>query len=377
MAEEKPITPMSTASTLTTCPPRSNISASNSTPTWHERPPFEKNRELCKDLDYVYSNHAIPQEGEKIRRLHSRGSFQTLPDAPRIPLASQEIIPYCLSDLDTPRLNQLGEKLWWVGPEPVLKSLSEQTTLERKISVTEDPNMHCIWTENITFLKPLPAYLCSFAFWEYLLDSTNSSISPEQREKLRATALGFLQTYARLIRHKSDFNLGVKLDLLPSPADYGFDFESFIQFIMAFDALPDSAISVRWRFGELVLGALNFHSAIHLRRWHLNRYERRYGTYFERLFPVVLFMFALFSVALSAMQVIVGARQFNSDDRRLNRTMGFFIWFGTEAAAWSAVFGAVFVVWWIGISSAEAWRRHKMKRRMQAKARREGSRVPC
>ncbi|KAF2801000.1 hypothetical protein K505DRAFT_320103 [Melanomma pulvis-pyrius CBS 109.77] len=248
--------------------------------------------------------------------------------------------------------------------------------------------MHCIWAENIVFFKPIPRYLGSFAFWEYVLDSSPHCISgsgSDDREKLLATALGFLGTYARLIQRRSDFNIALRHGLLASfTRKDGYEdgriaaqlsFEDFSLFIASFDALPSCTISTRWRFGELVLGPLNFHSVLYLRRWHLNRYEGRYAAYFQRFFPVVLFMFALFSVALSAMQVILGAKQlWETENKELKRTLGVFIWFATEAIAWSVAFGAVFVVWWIGISGSEAWKRHRLQKRMRKKV--EGSGMP-
>ncbi|KAF2034230.1 hypothetical protein EK21DRAFT_49604, partial [Setomelanomma holmii] len=234
------------------------------------------------------------------------GSSQTLPDAPRVLLdLGSEIISYCLKDLDTPEMNKLGEKLWWAGPTPDIVSISQHMVLDRKIQVTEDPSVHLLWAgiEGILWVKPLPAYLTSYAFWEYIMDTSNTEISSEDRERIIATSLGFLKTYSSLIQRRSDFNLARRHDLLGS---FGaVSFEAFVGFISSFDSIPESAVSSRWHYGVIQLDSLNFHSAIHLRRWHLNRFESRYGTYFSRFFPVVLFLFAVFSVMLSAMQVIV------------------------------------------------------------------------
>ena len=179
-------------------------------------------------------------------------------------------------------------------------SLSQQLVVDRIIRITEDPEVHCVWVEGIVYLKPLPAYLTSYAFWEYLCDGATEGDDLEERERLRVTSLRFLRTYAHLIQRRSDFNLARRHDLLP-PCNGNLTFEAFVAFISAFDSVPDKAVSSRWRYGLLQLDALNFHSAIHLWRWHLNRFESRYTVYFQRFFPVVLFNFALFSVALSAM----------------------------------------------------------------------------
>ncbi|PSN70838.1 hypothetical protein BS50DRAFT_470234, partial [Corynespora cassiicola Philippines] len=186
-----------------------------------------------------------------------------------------------------------------------VKSLSTQLVLNRRIVLTEDPSLHLLWADDILLLKPLPAYLCSHAFWESILDPANPALSTEQRAALLATARGFLRSYAHLIQHRSDFALARQTGLLASfPTT---SFEDLATFLAGFADVPDESVSMRFRFGLLNLDALNFHSVLRRRRWHLNRYEHRYAAYFQRFFPVMLFMFALFSVMLSAMQVIVAA----------------------------------------------------------------------
>jgi hypothetical protein len=247
-------------------------------------------------------------------------------------------------------------------------SLTQLGVLERRIQATEDPSVHLLWTEGVIYVKPLPAYLTSYAFWEYMFDASNSDVNKDERERLKATSLGFLKTYASLIQRRSDFDLARRHHLLASFPEL--TFEAFIVFISAFDDIPSSAISSRWRYGIIQLDALNFHSTLHLRRWHLNRY----GAYFSRFFPVVLFIFAVFSVMLSAMQVILAAKQmWDTDNRGLKTILRLFVWFGTEAIGWSLAFSLLFVFWWIGISGAEAWGRKKVQRKVKKKSREEGS----
>lgn len=321
--------------------------------------PFAKCDQLCDDLEYL-------QEPGTSHRFRNLTADRTLPDAPRVHLdALSSIVNYCLGDLDTPQLNHLGSKLWWVGPSPDIVSLSQQMVLDRAIRITEDPAVHCLWVEGLVYLKPLPTYLTSYAYWEYLYDGAADVECLEERERLRATSLGFLRTYARLIQRRSDFTLARRHDLLPT-REGSLSFEAFVTFISAFDSIPDTAVSSRWRYGLLQLDALNFHSAIHLRRWHLNRFESRYTAYFQRFFPVVLFIFALFSVALSAMQVILGAKQmWDTENKGLKKTLGLFVWFATESIGWSIAFGLLFVIWWVCISSVEVWKRRKAMKRMQ------------
>jgi hypothetical protein len=164
------------------------------------RVPFARCVELCSDLEYL-------QEPEKPRCFRNRTAGRTLPDAPRIHLNTlSSIVHYCLEDLDTPQLNRLGDKLCWVCPTPEIVSLSQQLVLDRTIRITEDPEIHCVWIEGIIYLKPLPTYLSSYAFWEYLCDTGVEGAGLEERERLRATSLGFVRSYARLIQRRSDFN---------------------------------------------------------------------------------------------------------------------------------------------------------------------------
>lgn len=332
-------------------------SESNTTASCHrcDRAPFGEAEELCSDLVYAQQKEDGP------RYLRSRGVYRSLPDAPRIPLESSVMVPYCLDDLDTPQLNRLGKKLFWTGPSMRVHSLTKQLTIGRNIQLTENPSLHCIWTEDVLFLKPLPLYLCSSAFWEYILDPANDGISPETRKRLKETSLGFLRTYSRLIQRRSDFDIARKHGLFSSFD--AFVFEEFVQFIMAFDSQPDNAVSIRWQVGEINLDTLNFYSVILLRRRILNRFESRYGAYFQRFFPVVLFMFALFSVSLSAMQVIMEAQPLvETGSKSIKRVAGLFIWFGTEVIGWSIAFAALFVLWWIVIATYEAGKRRGLER---------------
>jgi hypothetical protein len=360
MDVEDTVCAISPSSTCVASPPPSTNEALP-----YPKIPFEKCVQLCSTLEYS-------RTPEKPAHLHTRSPSQHLPDAPRINLSSPfKILDYCLSDLDTPRLNALGEKLWWVGPTPAIVSLTQHAVLERRIQITEDASVHMLWVEGILYLKPIPAYLTSFAFWEFLMDVGNG-LCAEERERCVRTSLGFLKTYAKLIQRRSDFVLARKCELLGGLGDV--TFEAFVAFIAAWDDVPDQAISSRWRFGLLHLDALNFHSVTRLRRWHLNRFESRWATYFSRFFPVVLFVFAVFSVILSAMQVIIASKQmWDTDNKGLRRVLGLFVWFATEAIGWSMGIGVFLIFWWVASSTNEVWNRRKMQRRVKRRLREENA----
>ncbi len=102
MAQARHITP-ATSSDGATSFSRSSTAAEVVT---SHRPPFARCDQLCSDLEYL-------QEPEKPCCLRSIGPGRTLPDAPRVQLDDPcQVLAYCLNDLDTPRLNHMGEKLW-------------------------------------------------------------------------------------------------------------------------------------------------------------------------------------------------------------------------------------------------------------------------
>jgi hypothetical protein len=365
MADVDAITPISPSSTWAVSFSGSNTSTEG---VWDAtRVPFEKHVQICKDLEYSRME-------EKLPHLRRDASTQTLPDAPRIRLdCPSSILEYCIADLDTPGMNKLGKKLWWAGPTPDIVPLSQHTVLERRIQLTEDPSVHLLWIDGILYLKPIPAYLTSFAFWEFLMDTTGDDTSSNERSRSIATCLGFLKTYASLIRRRSDFNLAKKHGLLGSLCDV--TFEPFIAFIASFDGVPRVAISSRWRFGLLQLDSMNFLSALHLRRWHLNRFEARWTVYFSRFFPVILFIFAMFSVMLSAMQVIIAAEQTpDTVSQGFKRTLNIFVWFSTEAIGCSIGFSAVLAFGWIGIMANEVWNSRRMQSKLKKRLKEDGVR---
>lgn len=102
--------------------------------------------------------------------------------------------------------------------------------LDRRTQVTEKHAVHCLWAEGIVYLKPLPSYLTSCAFWEYLYEGVGDQAEAEERERLKATALSFGRTYARLIQRRSDFNMACRSDPLPSEI---VSLKAFVAFISA------------------------------------------------------------------------------------------------------------------------------------------------
>jgi hypothetical protein len=245
------------------------------------------------------SSHATPE---------SPAEKTTLPGQPRIALQDPNIGSYLQAELITPLLNKLSPHLWLVAKQDSshVSSLSHQIVRGRDIIITENPELHLVWIYDRVYIKPIPMYLLSHAFWEFYLVSKNSPIPEPLRQDIAKAAQGFLRSYSYLIRHKSDFLLAqdAKHRLLPENIRYS----RFIRLITEFEHIPDINVSPRYAFGELRLTRLNFWSKVFLQRITFQKTHGQYGAYFARFYGPILFIFAIFSVALSAMQVTLAVQ---------------------------------------------------------------------
>lgn len=106
--------------------------------------------------------------------------------------------------------------------------------------------------------------------------------------------------------HESDFDIACNKDvrLLPS----GIAWTQFCDFSARFKEISDSQVSTRYTYGELRLTRLNFYTKLFLHKWQYERIHGQYGTY-----GPLLFVFAIWSVILSAMQVELGVAPLASE----------------------------------------------------------------
>ncbi|PGH14458.1 hypothetical protein AJ80_05903 [Polytolypa hystricis UAMH7299] len=272
--------------------------------------PFTSNTQLCHDLKI--------EKHDGTHRLAPADHYKkkTLPGQPFISLSNaEEMVSYLESEMLTPRLNKLSPHLWLVATQRSshIPTLHNQIVRGRNIIITENPELHLVWFENRVFIKPIPQYLLSRAFWEYLIhqspsgskDSVEDESSSERRRRtqIARAALGYLRSYYYLIRHESDFQIAKDARLLPAKVRWS----SFADFSSAFGHLEDTQVSARYRFGELRLSRLNFWAKVFLGHWQFQKVTWQYSSYFNRFFGLILFVFGALSVVLSAMQVGVSA----------------------------------------------------------------------
>lgn len=129
------------------------------------------------------------------------------------------------------------------------------------------------------------------------------------REKILQGARGLLRTYYHLIKYESDFDIAQTSRLLPQDVTW----EEFADFIGGSQLIRDSEVSPRFTYGELRLTRLNFWSRFFLKRWRYEEGLPQYGAFFNEFYGHILFVFAVFSLILSALQVELAAESLVDD----------------------------------------------------------------
>ena len=238
------------------------------------------------------------------------------------------------AELGTPVLDELREYLHFISPRNPyhVDPLNEQYVKKRQAVITENPGLHLVWYYDTIFIKPIPHFLLNFTFWrEFLLPPLSADMGNQQSELCTflgrnsypiesldshcKSALGFLRSYALLIRHRSDFHIAQSLHLLPEDVTYW----DFCAFIKPFCSLPNSVVSHRYMYGQMRLTRLNWAvrflqpRSVSIGSWFANRlyYQELYTQsrdYATSWLPPLLFAFAALSLVLSAIQVMVTAQ---------------------------------------------------------------------
>jgi hypothetical protein len=262
--------------------------------------PFSQETELCSELRF--------QEVEGQKQITSTSKILRLPGHPRISLARPDVQDVLEREMMTPDLNRMAPHLWLVATPSSdhCNPLHEQVVRGRNIIITENPELHLCWIDSKVFIKPIPRYLLSWAFWRHYLEDSDadSDSDPRAKAKLREAVLGYMRSYNFLVRHESDYRIAVEKHLIPVETKY----EDFIIFISSFGKIQDSEVSPRYRFGELRLRRLNLWSPLLLKKHYFHKIAWQYGDYLAQYYAPYLFFFSIFSVMLSAMQVGVGAK---------------------------------------------------------------------
>lgn len=233
-------------------------------------------------------------------------------------------------DLETKLLDELYPRLFLVARKAGdnINQLHQHVLRGREVVINEDPEFHLVRYYDRIYLKPVPEYLLNYQFWEkYVQHGTKSTIKTAQPTENSygsydgyQTTLGFLRSYGYLIRHQSDFIIARKAHLMPSYIS----FDRFQRFIHNFRTIPDEDVSDRYKYGQFRLTRLNWATRlVYLGRLlsrrppggHRHRVRMEFeNVKFEQTFQGIsryaaplAFTFALMSLVLSSMQVVLTA----------------------------------------------------------------------
>ena len=246
------------------------------------------------------------------------------------------------------------KRMWIVGRPMPPRPLHYQLLLSRDILVTEQMDMHLVWTTGRIFLKPIPRFLLEPKIWRSTLSSrercscfkedndsksitTNnqgasaSTTGAESDSKsvnkcnggLRRCALGFLFSYAALIAHESDFHIAKQKHLLPEQVTWS----AWVALVKQLDTenIYDK-IDERFKYGELRLSRLN--KIYLLTRWppllkpYMSHWHQ-YGSFFQANFTWLASTTVYIVVVLTAMQVGLTADRLQKNRSFQSASYGF------------------------------------------------------
>ncbi|KAL4756185.1 uncharacterized protein BDW70DRAFT_154397 [Aspergillus foveolatus] len=261
--------------------------------------PFDRQYHLLTDIDKHLDENILANEQTELKNLRlpgHPGRWFSTPSA---------LTKFLVRDLCTPELDFMAPRLWIMTTysSSNIYPLHFQRVKGRDIVITEFPRLHLTWKHSQIFIKPLPKYLLSYNFWSKFLTSTSLVAPSHDRETIVSAAKGLLRSYYYLIQHESDFTIAQATNLLPGNITWA----EFSNFIAHAQSIADAEVSPRYHYGEIRLTRLNFYSKFLL---HRTRYEwgrPQYSAYFSRFYGHFLFIFAMVSLLLSAMQVELAA----------------------------------------------------------------------
>ncbi|KAF2022564.1 hypothetical protein EK21DRAFT_83045 [Setomelanomma holmii] len=249
----------------------------------------------------------------------SNTSIDHIPGEPGIDLREASVCDFLSSQLDTTLLDELYNHLWLVARKSgkSVDPLNKQRVKMREIVAAEDIRLHLVWHRNKIYIKPMPLCLLNFDFWttylplpaEEIIPHKGSSVSQQRSSQPtydRKVGLGFMRSYALLVRHHVDFVLACESHLFPTD----FKWEEWSKFIAHFRHIEDEEVANRYHYGQLRLSRLDW--ALRLFRpssattlWFYELPFWSTGMYVERAIAPFIFGFASLSLGLSAMQVLV------------------------------------------------------------------------
>ncbi|MCJ1419038.1 hypothetical protein MMC32_005389 [Xylographa parallela] len=317
---------------------------------------------------------------------HKITSF--IPGNPSIGLGRGDVNLYLSADLETQLLDELYDRLWLVARKSgnSIDALHVQKIRGRTIIPCEDPRLHLVWQYGKIYIKPIPAYLLNHEFWStYLcLPSSLASNATEVSTELatlttnRSVAIGFLRSYAFLIKHQLDFIFAKEAHLIP-PELHELDWISWSKFMDSFRCIEDEQVAKRYHYGQLRLSRLNWVVRL-FQPQHASTswfYEIPHWSIIEYITQAtipLLFLFASVSLVLSSMQVALsvpaGVLWFRSPDRvgLFHMSRAFWVFSVATLVLSAVIWSLLFCIPLLGLLRQLIWGFRKERERAQAVA---------
>lgn len=261
-------------------------------------------------------------------------------------------------DLDVARLNHIHRRLWMAGRPMNYYALHRQGMMKREVVLTEQADLHLIWSNSTVFVKPFPPYLADHDFWTTHLCGSG---------ELHKSACGFLYSYSWLISQESDFNIAQSLNLIPRMQ--WAQWRPYIQDVRkTIDAMPLNQISSRYHYGELRLRRLNWLYRFYGRpgdrsliRGYFYSY-RTYTSFFVRQFAWIFAVFAYVTIILAAMQLGLATERLQPNHTFQDVAYGFAVFSITAPLITIMSAGATFLIALVyTLAATLSKRRHQEK----------------
>jgi hypothetical protein len=213
-------------------------------------------------------------------------------------------------------LESIHKQLWYAGRKGNVSPLHHQKVIRREIILTERARLHLVWFEKTIYVKRLDDELLN---WEYFSRVVCGD------EAVHRAACGFLLSYAHLIEYPSDLEVAKTHGLVNEKIAWK-KWQTFRTSVLHY--LTDRDVHDRYEYGELRLGRLNQICRMKYLGLSYFNVHRDYSSYFGDNYMTLVALFALVSVALSAMQVMtsVNGAPAGSCAALLVLYMGLYLW---------------------------------------------------
>ncbi|KAF2844491.1 hypothetical protein T440DRAFT_473343 [Plenodomus tracheiphilus IPT5] len=281
--------------------------------------PFPSSKALSNHRLRTFEQQPLTRSSLSSSQKDSDNSINHVPGEPIVDLTGASVRDFLIEELNTPVLDQLYSHLWCVARKSSksIDPLNKQKVKAREIIATEDASLHLVWHRDRIYVKPMPLCLLNHDFWTAFLPLPVEDIIPNQPASLsphtppepvfdRRIALGFMRSYALLVRHHVDFVLACDAHLFPAR----FEWTEWSRFIAHFRQLEDEDVAPRYHYGQLRLSRLNwavrlFHPSFAQTKWFYAIPYWSTGMYLEHSIAPLVFGFASLSLVLSSMQVLL------------------------------------------------------------------------